>query len=97
EQLTLDFEESDLGALHEHEPSGADARDLAAELRADRTAGAGDDDGLTCEVRRDRDEIHLDGLATEHVLNLDGPDLAGEVDVPGDQLVETGQRLDREA
>ena len=76
--------------------SGAEAGDLAAELRADRPAGAGHDHGLTVEIRADRVQVDVDGLAAEHVLDLHRPDLAGEVDVAGDQLMEARQRLDRD-
>ena len=73
-----------------------EARDLAAELGADRAAGAGDEDGLSGEVGRDRLEVDLDRLAAEDVLHLHGPDLHGEVDVACDQLVQPRQRLHRD-
>ena len=45
----------------------------------------------------DRVEVDLDLLAPEHVLDLDGADLSGEVDVARDQLVQPGQRLHGDA
>jgi hypothetical protein len=42
-ELALDREEVVLGVVDEHEPARADAGDLAAQLRADRAAGAGDE------------------------------------------------------
>ena len=56
-----------------------DARDLAAELGADRAAGARHEHDLALQVVGDRLEVDLDGLAPEHVLDLDGAQLAGEV------------------
>ena len=41
-------------------------------------------------------QVDLDLLAAEHVLDLDGADLAGEIEVAGDQLVQPRQRLDRD-
>ena len=49
------------------------------------------------EVAGDRLEVDLDRLAAEHVLDLDGPDLPGEVEVAGDELVQARQRLHRHA
>jgi hypothetical protein len=40
-ELALDREEVVLGVVDEHDPARLDARDLAAELGADRAAGAG--------------------------------------------------------
>ena len=74
---------------------GSSAGDLAAELGADRAAGAGDEHGLAREVRGDRLEVDLDRLAAEQVLHLDRADLDREVAVAGDQLVQARQRLHR--
>ena len=41
EQLALDLEERRLALVDQHEPARTEARELAAELRADRAAGAG--------------------------------------------------------
>ena len=94
DELALDLEQRPLGVVDEDQPRRPDARDLAAELRADRAAGAGDEHGVALEVRGDLVEVDLDLLAAEHVLDLDGTDLAGEVEVSRDQLVEPRQRLD---
>ena len=75
-------------------PSGGD---LAAELRADRAAGAGDEHGRAGDVGGDRGDVELDGLASEHVLDLHLAQLAGEVEVAGDQLVDARQGLHRDA
>ena len=49
------------------------------------------------EVAGDRVEVDLDRLAAEEVLDLDRADLAGEVEVARDQLVQARQRLHRDA
>jgi hypothetical protein len=58
---------------------GRDARDLAAQLRADRAAGAGDEHDLAGQVRADPVDLHHDRLAAEDVLDLHVADLADEV------------------
>jgi hypothetical protein len=97
DELALDVEERRLGLLDEHEPRRPDPRDLAAELRADRAARTGHHHGLADEVVGDDAQVDFDLLAAEHVLDLHGPDLPGEVVVTGDQLVDARQRLDGDA
>jgi hypothetical protein len=92
-ELALDLEERALGLVDEHDPLRLGARELAAELGADRAPGTGDEDGLARDVRRDRAHVDLDRLAAEQVLHLDRPDLVGEVEIAGDQLVQARQRL----
>ena len=53
-ELALDAEEVLLGVVDEDQPPRRDARDLAAQLGADRAAGAGDHDHLAAEVARRR-------------------------------------------
>ena len=86
DELALDLEQPGLGVVDEHEPRRADARDLAAELGADRAAGARDEHDLAGQVAGDRVEVDLDRLAPEQVLDLDRADLAREVEVRRDQL-----------
>ena len=57
------------------EPPRSDAADLAAELRADRPAGTGDEHDLARQVGADAIELHPHRLAAEHVLDLDVADL----------------------
>ena len=58
DELALDLEQRRLALVDEDQPLAADARDLAAELGADRAAGAGDEHGLrrrgTTRPRRGR-------------------------------------------
>ena len=96
-ELPLDLEQRRLRVIDEHEARRADARDLAAQLGPDRAAGAGDEHGLARQVARDRVDVHFDRLASEDVLDLDRSDLAREVEVAGDQLVQARQRLHHDA
>ena len=77
-ELARDLEQVVLGVVDEHELLRADARDLAAELRADRSAGAGHEHDLAGEVGADALEIHPHRLAAEHVLDADLAQLAGD-------------------
>src|SRR6185312_12270901 len=95
-QLLFDLEERPLGVVDEDEPRRPDPRDLAAQLGADRAARARNENGLPVEVRRDLVEVDLDLLAAEHVLDLHRTDLARETEIAGDELMEGGQRLDRD-
>ena len=96
DELTLDLKEGRLGVVDDDDALAADARDLAAQLGADRAAGARDQHGLVAAVGGDLLEIDLDLLAAEHVLDLNGADLPGQVDVAHDQLGEAGQRAHRD-
>jgi hypothetical protein len=74
EQLALDFEEVVLGVIEQHELTAAPpthhASDLAAELSADRAAGARHQHDGALQIGADAVELHLHGLAAEHVLDL---------------------------
>ncbi len=70
-QLALDLEEVVLGVVEEDQEARSHARDLAAELRADRTAGARDQDDLVLDVGADAVQLHHHRVAAEHVLDLD--------------------------
>ncbi len=95
DELALDLEQARLAVVHENEPRGAHARDLAAELGADGAACAGHENDLPGEIARDRLQIRVNGLAPEQILHLDRPDLAGEIEVSGDELVQGRQRVHR--
>ncbi len=97
QELPLDLEERRLAMVDEDQPPRGDTGDLPAELRADRPAGSGDEDDLVGQIRRDGAEVDLDGLAAQDVLHLNRANLRGEVEIAGDQLVQSGQRLDRDA
>ncbi len=69
DQLALDLEQVVLGVVDQHEPLRPHARDLAAQLGADRAAGAGDEHDATGQVAAGQLRVHAHGLAAEHVLD----------------------------
>ena len=73
---------------------GRDARDLAAQLGADRAARAGDHHDLALEVLAHALELHPHRLAAEHVLHLQLAHLAHDVAAAGQQLEHRRQRAD---
>ena len=87
DELALDLEQPRLPVVDEHESRRGDARELPAELGADRAAGPGYENDLAGHVAGDRPEVRLHRLAAEKVLHLDRPDLAGEIEVARDELV----------
>jgi hypothetical protein len=93
DQLPLDLEQRSLGVVDQNQPRRPDARDLAAQLGTDRPARSGDEHGGALEIGGDLVEVDLDLLPAEHVLHLDGTDLAREIEVSGDELVQARQRL----
>ena len=96
-ELALDAEEVLLGVVDEHEPPRRHARDLAAQLGADRAAGAGDHDHLAAEVAADAVELHAHGLAAEDVLDLHLAHLAHDLARAGlQQLEDRRQRAHRD-
>ena len=69
EQLALDLEQVVLGVVEQHDLARSDARDLTAQLRADRAAGARHEHGLLGQVGAHAIELHVHRLAAEHVLD----------------------------
>ena len=97
-ELALDAEEVVLGVVDEDQPPRRHARDLAAQLGADRAAGAGDHHDLAAEVGADAVELHAHRLAPEHVLDLHLAHLAHDVARAGlQQLEDRRQRAHRDA
>ncbi len=96
-QLAVDLEEVVLGVVGHHEPADLHAHELAAELGADRAAGAGDEHGAAAHVGADGGGVERDGLAAEDVLDLHRAQLGDEVVVAVEQVVDVRQRLDRHA
>ena len=73
----------------------AHAGDLAAQLGADRAAGAGHEDDLVLEVGADAVELHDHRLAAEHVLDPHLAELAGQLHAASQELEDGRQRSDR--
>src|SRR5262249_43737948 len=86
-ELALDVEERRLRVVDQDEARRPHTRDLAAELSADRAAGARDKDRVALEIGADLAHVDLDLLAAEHVLDLHRANLRDR-DVGGDELVE---------
>ena len=86
DQLALDVEEVVLGVIEQHEQPRAHARDLPAQLGADRAAGAGHEHDAVAQVGARLLDLDRHGLAPEHVLDLHLAHLAHQVDGAGDQL-----------
>ena len=78
-ELAHDLEQVVLGMVDEHQAPGVHARDLPAQLAADRPSGAGNHDHLVGEVGADTLELHADRLAAEHVLDADLAQLARDL------------------
>ena len=78
-ELAHDLEQVVLGVVDEHQPARADARDLAAQLAADRAAGAGHEHDLAGEVCADALELHPHRLAAEDVLDAHLAQLARDL------------------
>ena len=68
----LDLVERGLGDVEQHEPRGTEARDLAAQLGADRAAGAGHHDDAIAEPLGEARVVEHDRVAAEQVVELDG-------------------------
>ena len=97
-ELALDAEEVLLRVVEKHEPPRRDARDLPAQLGADRAARAGDHHDLAAEVARRRGRAPCGSARDRGCPRPDLADLAH--DLPGarlQQLEDGRQRAHRDA
>ena len=69
DQLALDLEQVVLGVVEQDQLARADARDLAAQLGADRAAGAGDEHRAPGQIAAGELGLHPHRLAAEDVLH----------------------------
>ena len=97
DELALDLEQVVLGVVEQDEPARAHARDLAAQLRSDRPAGAGDEDAAAGQVLADALDVHPHGVAAEDVLDLDLAHLAHQAAAGLEQLEDGRHRPHRHA
>ncbi len=97
DQLALDLEQVVLGVVEQHEPLGPHARDLAAQLGADRAAGAGDEHDPLAQVLADALDLHPHRLAPQDVLDLDLAHLPHEPAAGLQQLEHGRHRAHRHA
>ena len=76
--------------------AGLEPRDLAAQLGADRAAGAGDEHPLAGEVAGDRVEVGVDLVAPEQVGDVDVADVGDRGAAGLEQLAGAREHLDVE-
>ncbi len=93
-EVAADLEEVVLGVVEQDEALGRHARDLPAQLGADRAAGAGDEHGLVVQVGPDALELHPHGLAAEDVLDADLADLPHDGRAAAEELEDRRRRAD---
>jgi hypothetical protein len=96
-QLALDLEQVVLGVVDHDQPRWADAGDLAAQLSADRAAGAGDQHAAAGQVAAGRLGLHPHRLAAEHVLDAHVAHLTDELRAVLQQLEHRRHRPDWDA
>ena len=82
----LDLVERGFGDVEQHEPRGTEARDLAAQLGADRPARAGHHHHAIAEPFAEARAVEHDGIAPEQVVELDVAD-RGEREPAADQVL----------
>ncbi len=70
-ELLLYRVQREFGDVEEHDPRRREARDLARELRADRAAGARDEDRLAVEKAVQARGVERHRVATQQVVELD--------------------------
>ena len=92
EELLLDAVRVVLVDVEDDELLRLVARDLAAELRADRSATAGDEDGLPLDHAEDFFVVDLDRFPTEEVEDVDVAELA-DADFAVHELVDARDSL----
>ena len=97
DQLALDLEQVVLGVVEQDQPRGPHARDLAAQLGADRAAGAGDHHDAPGEVAADALDLHAHRLAPQHVLDVHLAHLAQQPPAGAQQLEHGRHRPHRHA
>ena len=85
-----------LVAVEHHQLGGLEAVDLAAQLGADRAAGAGHQHPTPGEIAGDRGDVGVELVATEHVGEVDVAEVA-DADVVVKQLGGSRQHLHGEA
>ena len=94
DQLAVDLEEVVLGVVEHHQQPRADPGDLAAQLGADRAAGAGHEDDAVLQVGADAIQLDDDRIAPQHVLHLDLAQLFVELHAAAQELEHRRQGAD---
>ena len=92
-QFPLDVEEGVFRLLDEQQQLRLELADLAAHLRADGPAGAGDQDHLVPGEGPDQIEVELDDFAPEQVVDIDVANL-GDAELAGSDVRDGGDRAE---
>ena len=87
----LDAVQRELARLHQHQPRGLEARELAAQLAADRTACAGDQHGLAGHHVIDVRGVDPYRFAAEQILDVHRPH-GVDRHLAAHQVTQTGHR-----
>ena len=95
-QFLFDAVEVVLGQVQDRELGGAEACDLAAQFRTDRTAAAGDQHALAGEAAANRVPLQLHRIAAEQVLDRDFLQFV-ELGASGHHVVESRHGAERQA
>src|ERR1700716_3454553 len=69
-ELAFNRIESDFRHLEQHETTGGELHDLAAQLGADRAAGASDENAFPANTRAKQPWIRGDGVTAEQVAHF---------------------------
>src|SRR5262245_31789519 len=92
-QLALDVVERELRHLEQHQPTGPEAQDLAAQLRTDRAARARHHHALVTDAGLEQLRIRWHCVATQQIADVDVVQLV-DARLAGDDVREVRQRLD---
>ena len=95
-ELLRDRVERELRELEEHQPRRREARDLPAQLGADRAAGAGDEHRAALEKAVQSRFIERHGVAAEEIVELDRTQRR-DADPARDDVRKRGHGHDRDA
>lgn len=95
-QVELHPLQGGLVPVEHDQPGRLEPRDLAAQLAADASTGAGDEHGAAGELTGDRGLVEGDRSAAQEVLEVDVADVSGGGVLP-EQLAHGGQHHRREA
>ena len=95
-QALFDGVQVELALLEQHQPRGAEACHLSAQLAADAAAGAGDEHGVAGQRVAHAGLIQHHGLAAQQVVGFDVAQ-AFDAALAGAQLVHRGHRQHRQA
>ena len=95
-QFALDLVERQLRHLEQHQAARRQLHDLAAQLRADRTAGAGHQDRFAAHAGAQQRRVGRHRVAAEQIVHVDVAHFF-EARLAGDDFADVGHGLHLEA